>query len=964
MSPTLGDAILDITDDCASGSGLQSPWSPPGIDGNLLSARHECGTTLGDLSRSPQLSARLREFHLRDYFDQQGIRRFRNLSLSFAAKQNPQITSTFGSTSENKEKAVAKSNALSARAYRLATEVLDRDKQREASENKNNYDGLGASERFRNTDVRQRQHEMLFLEVPSWRQYLPPGIALESLMPLEISKDEEREERRKDEKMNASLGVDTDVKLHKGAEQWLLTHAEIQDVLQSLSTWTTATRTAANSVGVDRGTYCRYILDCGLVDQVRVPYFWAVSLFDCHAKPCRYWHNSEGNDAYQMPAGSVAHFVPMVNKWNFLLILDTLLRQHFDDTTKQKFISSLHQVVLQKSPMLKSALAGKQLKGAQDDHEAPGLQNVRGSLAMLQPIPQGQTMVQNARPAEGSDLKDTITRRDRLVSAMLIEPEVIKLSEQYKEIFVRLHSCYCDHKQHVSFANFLQFCHDFRFVPRIASTYALQLAYASAECIEINEIREKKKVNRNTSSPHGRPSVRSPTEGQRHSRPRKTIGANSIKLAGTGLPPVPGLSAPPAELDTPRQMRSSNMKIQRKASKELVLNVEPSKPPLDPEAFDSAEPLSPTMPLSDEAHRRRSRKVSGEKKKSTGGTRRSVAITGVGHPEEDTPTVQEDEYVEVVRKESCFGLSAFTETLCKSAFVYLASYGNDVQRGTSSRGKMMWLITYLHCVTDHLLNSRAKRTPKHGHAFASEDSPRAAESKRLDAALKQIDLKFFTDSPEVEIMQNPEVSKLPSLPGNGIVKRSTLPAMGESQPNEEEELEKGSSSGRRDKAPTSRSNSQLSNVAGAGDRLSSKDSTSQRPESQNSLMSGTSGNTANSERVVPRGQRRKKRNRNTVGEESFDDGNSLLNSLGPVGGIKEDRLEPPMDLMKFENMIFRRLLERPQIGDVESTDDGRDLNGKFAHLDASRLTPPPLGQFALELNDRLQAMISKKASQL
>ena len=49
------------------------------------------------VAKNAALTSHFRGHNLRDFFDDGGRRRYRNLSLSFAAKQHPQVQTTFGS---------------------------------------------------------------------------------------------------------------------------------------------------------------------------------------------------------------------------------------------------------------------------------------------------------------------------------------------------------------------------------------------------------------------------------------------------------------------------------------------------------------------------------------------------------------------------------------------------------------------------------------------------------------------------------------------------------------------------------------------------------------------------------------------------------------------------------------------------------------------------------------------------
>ncbi|CAK0800079.1 unnamed protein product, partial [Prorocentrum cordatum] len=61
---------------------------------------------------------------------------------------------------------------------------------------------------------------------------------------------------------------------------WMFSRDEVCLLLQVAELWSRATRGPRGSRGMDRPTFCRMLLDLGLVDQERVPFFWAAALFD------------------------------------------------------------------------------------------------------------------------------------------------------------------------------------------------------------------------------------------------------------------------------------------------------------------------------------------------------------------------------------------------------------------------------------------------------------------------------------------------------------------------------------------------------------------------------------------------------------------------------------------------------------------------------------------------------------
>lgn len=71
--------------------------------------------------------------------------------------------------------------------------------------------------------------------------------------------------------------------------------------------------------------------------------------------------------------------------------------------------------------------------------------------------------------------------RDRLISAMLIEPEVLHVVYCFQHQFRILFNCYAP-KGHMQFTELWQFCVDFQLTPRFIPEQQLRRAYEAAEC--------------------------------------------------------------------------------------------------------------------------------------------------------------------------------------------------------------------------------------------------------------------------------------------------------------------------------------------------------------------------------------------------------------------------------------------------------------------------------------------------
>lgn len=75
---------------------------------------------------------------------------------------------------------------------------------------------------------------------------------------------------------------------------------------------------------------------------------------------------------------------------------------------------------------------------------------------------------------------------------------------------------------------------------------------------------------------------------------------------------------------------------------------------------------------------------------------------------------------------SKFGVSAFVETLCRVAFTYLATYGNDPQVSSCAYVRSVWLVVYLRCVFANLRQSLEKRAAAQGRKVEGQDKPALA----------------------------------------------------------------------------------------------------------------------------------------------------------------------------------------------------------------------------------------------
>merc|ERR1719399_1717850 len=134
---------------------------------------------------------------------------------------------------------------------------------------KEHFERLDEMSKLRKEDVKRRTHEMLFLEIADYDSFLPEGVVVEHLLPLDLDRTSEREERSRFIKQNATIeevitkhdelkqreqssAITQALKSHAAAlDQWLLQRDEIFEVLCNIASWTSAAGLSF-SHGVDR----------------------------------------------------------------------------------------------------------------------------------------------------------------------------------------------------------------------------------------------------------------------------------------------------------------------------------------------------------------------------------------------------------------------------------------------------------------------------------------------------------------------------------------------------------------------------------------------------------------------------------------------------------------------------------------------------------------------------------------
>lgn len=441
---------------------------------------------VSDLVRSQKLADKFRSLQLKEYFDEHGNARYQQLGFSFAAKQNRECASTFGSTTneESQRRKAQEQKSLSARQYRRARAAIEKDEERVKEERKKAMQLLEGMEQHRTADVENHQRDMLFWQVPDYKQYIPAGIELTDLLPIDMSKHEELQERRNMEKQNVLLEDSRNGECTK--QGWCITDTEAKPLVRQAKLWNYCARGANNPNGMDRATFCSFIVDIDLVDSKHAPYFWILNLFDESAKPARCCPA----DATWADQASYAHTICW---WSLIALLHKVLKQKFNAKAKEEFLVNLENTLKEKLP---SSLTGE--GGPRRSSDLSGSANMRGSFMMGKRVSLDENGFNQSAfghtpawlqppemPASNIDIDKEILQRKRLIQSMLLEPETLQITAQRVELFSALFDEYSDDMSgHMTFTDLLQFCSDFQLTPKLVSSQFLWDAYQGSHCIE------------------------------------------------------------------------------------------------------------------------------------------------------------------------------------------------------------------------------------------------------------------------------------------------------------------------------------------------------------------------------------------------------------------------------------------------------------------------------------------------
>mmetsp|Transcript_126732 Transcript_126732/g.405172 ORF Transcript_126732/g.405172 Transcript_126732/m.405172 type:complete len:1155 (+) Transcript_126732:57-3521(+) len=461
---------------------------------------------IGDVHRNLGLRNELARLPLNEYFDGRGVPRFSRLGLSFAANQHEDVKGTFGNWVDDPDVEDSGEKKQSAKSYFLATEAIEKDADYRATRKGKILESLNEQQKCKVEDVQRRQLEVLFSEVPDFELHFPPGIYDFLLLPLEISKEDERANRTHVDKTSSYL-MD---RLWRagGRSDRMMTRGEVLFLSLVSNLWMKSSHGNSSGLylGFDRPTFCRLILDLGLVDQDTVPYFWAVSLFDEAARIVRCC----GRDT-EMAMAHLSPILPIVSRWALIGVLDQILRLHFTNHTKSKFFASLLPLaklrlpahVIQESclqeDMVLEYLGNPDMlvTGGPNGEGGPEGFGVKG------PVSAEEKEKEREREQRGHGARLTKTSaedmareqvcREFYVRAMIVEPEVLHLLAQHQSMFQKLHECYAEDGD-LTYLGLLQFCTDFHLTPSIASGNFVKLVFESTATVEHRRAGHKSEV--------------------------------------------------------------------------------------------------------------------------------------------------------------------------------------------------------------------------------------------------------------------------------------------------------------------------------------------------------------------------------------------------------------------------------------------------------------------------------------
>lgn len=440
------------------------------------------------------------EYGLRDYFDQYGQRRFCNLSMSVAARRHPQVSRAFGSTSQHLNDRKTQ-NLFSAIAYRKASAMIEQDRQAHREQREVQFRGLTHAERYRTADVRRRQLQLILSGFPNLQDaqvpFLPAGMTEEVFQPVEAtSRQQERDDRKRCERHNVYLAERNPQTVFLVKRQgWIFSYDDVLSIWEKLDDWMGAI-SLTPLWGLDRSTFSQFLVDLSLIDKDHLPHVWAHQVFDAYAKPTRL---AAGDPDYDEPPDGRERAALCVSRWDFMHVLDRLLRTRFDLSPREEFLSRLRAAYNHLRRDWKAREEDSKIAAQASEHKWQAWKQLLGNVQVMQ-----QTVAQRfggSKSARGTTkFKSTVKpikddgrikeslrwKFDRHVSCMLKEPEVMKMVEQFREVFSTIFDCYASQreKRHMAEVDLVSLCYDLCLVPDLAPRHEVHRVYMMAECLD------------------------------------------------------------------------------------------------------------------------------------------------------------------------------------------------------------------------------------------------------------------------------------------------------------------------------------------------------------------------------------------------------------------------------------------------------------------------------------------------
>eukprot|EP00930_Biecheleria_cincta_P023640 TRINITY_DN17046_c0_g3_i1.p1 TRINITY_DN17046_c0_g3~~TRINITY_DN17046_c0_g3_i1.p1 ORF type:complete len:901 (+),score=177.16 TRINITY_DN17046_c0_g3_i1:88-2790(+) len=647
-------------------------WHESDLEPEIRAARDQevrAGVVVSQLTKRG-FADHFRSFGLKNYFDEFGQRRFENLSMTVAASTLPNVRSSFGSQADYTLRAQDKQK-FSARAYRMSTAVVERDRLLHSQANAMQYRKLTDEDKNNRAHVKRRQMRLMYaignpldeqdIDLPS---FLPACCGQQPFddAPLDCGlRRRERDDRKQNEKLNMLFSDSNphNIALVKN-QGWLLSFSDIQTVLAKVAGWMSAAGLLPNS-GIDRSTFCQMMVELDMIDQERVPYVWALQVFDIKAKPMKLCA-ADPDYVDQTQEGKVAT-VSFISEWDFIAVMNVLIHQRFLESQRDEFMSRFRHVFdfLEKGWKQKEFEAKEAARCAQLRLEAERDQKKRSMMREIS----GQESTASNSNGRGSatpssslgsafSIPESQTwKHDRNISGMLKEPEVMQMLEQFRFLFRAIFDSYATDEQEgrksMSCEDVLTFCYDFKFVPRLASRHEVKRLYSLAVCVEELTIKHP-------------PQARE--DGEEVQTPQRSDSVQSNRNSETSS----------RSRHDKKTSESFNRTIRRASFTALVAKVTQGKgrgmlPDVRAPKSPSPVPKSPSL--------------KGSRMKAVA---QAVVAAGADkeEPEDPAPVIVQ-----------IFGMPALAETMLRLVFGYFLTFGNYVQLAMTNRAKICWLLAFI-----------------------------------------------------------------------------------------------------------------------------------------------------------------------------------------------------------------------------------------------------------------------------